>query len=136
MEHVTNAIFREAGSSKFCNAVENKDHSFLMDKTELKGEEQLKPALLDPLTSALGSGTKLTLQMYTGMTKPPLDIVKTKVTHTPSKERYHFQRVINLTGNLTSEQRQRLLEIKNKYPVHKPHATGTAMLSAVSGEAT
>ncbi|MGB2317793.1 MAG: hypothetical protein ACPH10_04160, partial [Litorivicinaceae bacterium] len=103
---------------------------------ELIGEEQLEPALLDPLTSALSSGTKLTLQMYTGMTKPPLDIVNTEVTHTPSKERYHFQRVINLTGNLTSEQRQRLLEIKNKYPLNKPHATGTAVSSAVSGEAT
>ena len=136
MEHVTNAIFREAGSSKFCNAVENKCHSFLMDEPELIGEEQLEPALLDPLTSALSSGTKLTLQMYTGMTKLPLDIVKTKVTHTPSKERYHFQRVINLTGNLTSEQRQRLLEIKNKCPVHKPRVTGTAMSLAVSGEAT
>ena len=136
MEHVTNTIVREAGSSKFCNAVENKGHSFLMDEPELIGEEQLEPALIDPLTSALSSGTKLTLQMYTGMTKPPLDIVNTEVTHKPSKERYHFQRVINLTGNLTSEQRQRLLEIKSKYPLHKPHATGTAVSSAVSGEAT
>ena len=136
MEHVTNAIVREAGSSKFYNAVEKKGHSFLMDEPELIGEEQLEPVLLDPLTSALSSGTKLTLQMYTGMAKPPLDTVNTEVTHTPSKERYHFQRVINLTGNLTSEQRQRLLEIKNKYPLHKPHATGTAVSSAVSGEAT
>lgn len=136
MEHVANAIVREAGSSKFYNAVEKKGHSFLMDEPELIGEEQLEPALLDPITSALSSGTKLTLQMYTGMTKPPLDIANTEVTHTPSKERYHFQRVINLTGNLTSEQRQRLLEIKNKYPLHKPHATGTAVSSAVSGEAT
>ena len=136
MAHVTNAIVREAGSSKFYNAVEKKGHSFFVDEPELIGEEQLEPALLDPLTSALGSGTKLTLQMYTGMTKPPLDIVNTEVTHTPSKERYHLSRVINLTGNLTSEQRQRLLEVKNKCPVHKLRVTGTAMSSAVSGEAT
>ena len=107
-----------------------------MDKTELKGEEQLKPAPLDPLTSALGSGTKLTPQIYTGMTKPPLDTANTEVTDTPPRQRYHLSRVVNLTGNLTSEQRQRLLEIKNNCPVHKPHETGTAMSSAVSGEAT
>ena len=140
MEHVTNAIVREAGSSKFYNAVEKKGHSFLMDEPELIGEEQLDPALLDPLTSALalalGPGTKLTLQMYTDMKKLPLDTVNTEVTQTPSKERYHFQRVINLTGNLTSEQRQHLLEVKNKCPLHKPHATVTAVSSAVSGEAT
>ena len=136
MAHVTNAIVREAGSSKFYNAVEKKGHSFFVDEPELIGEEQLEPALLDPLTSALGSGTKLTLQMYTDMKKLPLDTVNTEVTQTPSKERYHFQRVINLTGNLTSEQRERLLEIKNKCPLHKPRATGTAMSSAVSGEAT
>ena len=138
MEHVANAIIREAGSSKFYNAVAKKGHSFSMDEPELISEEQLEPALLDPLTSALalGSGTKLTLQMYTDMKKLPLDTVNTEVTQTPSKERYHFQRVINLTGNLRSEQRQRLLEIKNKCPLHKPHATGTAVSSAVSGEAT
>ena len=138
MEHVANAIIREAGSSKFYNAVEKRGRSFLMDEPELIGEEQLEPALLDPLTSALalGSGTKLTLQMYTGMTKLPLDIVNTEVTHTPLKGRYHLSRVINLTGNLTSEQRQRLLEVKNKCPVHKLRVTGTAMSSAVSGEAT
>ena len=138
MEHVTNAIVREAGSSKFYNANEKKGHSFFVDEPELIGEEQLEPALLDPLTSALalGSGTKLTLQMYTDMKKLPLATVNTGVTHTPPRERYHFQRVINLTGNLTSEQRQRLLEIRNKCPVHKTHATGTAMSSAVSGEAT
>ena len=54
MEHVTNAIVREAGSSKFYNAVEKKAIHFLMDEPELIGEEQLEPALLDPLTSALG----------------------------------------------------------------------------------
>lgn len=136
MEHVTDTIVREAGSSKFYNSVEKKGNSFLMDEPELIGEEQLEPALLDPLTSALGSGIKMTLQMHTDMTKLPLDTVNTGVTHTPSEERYHLKSIINSTGNLTSKQRQRLLEVKDKCPVHKPHVTGVAMSSAVSGEAT
>ena len=136
MEHVTNTIVREAGSSKFYNAVEKKGNSFLMDDPELIGKEQLELELPDPLTSALGSGTKMTLQMCTDMKKLPLDTVNAGVTHTPSKERYHLQSIINLTGNLTSEQRQRSLEIKDKCPVHKPHVTGAAVSSAFSGEAT
>ena len=86
MEHVANAIIREAGSSKFYNGVEKKGHSFLMDERELIGAKQLEPALLDPLTSALalGSGTKLTLQMHRDMKKLPLDTVNTEVTQTPS----------------------------------------------------
>ena len=136
MEHVTNTIVREAGSSKFYNAVEKKGNSFLMDDPELIGEEQLELELPDPLTSALGSGTKTTLQMCTDMKKFPLDTVNAGATHTPSKERYHLQSIINLTGNLTSEQCQRSLEVKDKCPVHKRHATGAALSSAVSGEAT
>lgn len=135
MEQVTKAIVRQAGSSKFCNAIETEGHSFLMDEPEFMGGTDLGPALSCLVASELGACTNMTLRMYADMKKLPLDEVDTEITHTPSKDSHHLQRSIKLTGNLTEEQRQRLLDIANKYPVHKVLISGAAVSSALSGEA-
>jgi putative redox protein len=135
MEHVTRSVIREAGSSKFCNAVETEGHSFVMDEPEFMGGTDLGPAPFGLVASALGACTNMTLRMYAGMKKLPLDEVDTEITHTPSKDGHHFQRIIKLTGNLTEEQRQRLLEIANKCPVHKLLVSGGSVWSELSGEA-
>jgi putative redox protein len=134
MEHVTKAVVREAGSSKFYNAVETEGHSFVMDEPELMGGTDLGPAPFGLVASALGACTNMTLRMYADMKKLPLDEVDNEVTHTPSKYGHHFQRMIKLTGNLTEEQRQRLLEIANKCPVHKLLVSGASVSSELSGE--
>jgi putative redox protein len=135
MEHVTRAVVREAGSSKLYNAVEIEGHSFVMDEPAFMGGTDLGPAPFGLVASALGACTNMTLRMYAGMKKLPLDEVNTEITHTPSKDGHHFQRIIKLTGNLTEEQRQRLLEIANKSPVHKLLVSGASVSSELSGEA-
>jgi putative redox protein len=135
MEHVTKAVVREAGSSKFYNAVETEGHSFVMDEPELMEGTDLGPAPFGLVASALGACTNMTLRMYADMKKLPLDEVDTEVTHTPSKDGHHFQRVIKFTGNLTEEQCQRLLEIANKCPVHRLLVSGASVSSELSGEA-
>jgi putative redox protein len=135
MEHVTKAVVREAGSSKFYNAVETEGHSFVMDEPEFMSGTDLGPAPFGLVASALGACTNMTLRTYADMKKLPLDEVDTEVTHIPSKDGHHFQRIIKLTGNLTEEQRQRLLEIANKCPVHKLLVSGASVSSELSGEA-
>ena len=135
MEHVTKAVVREAGSSKFYNAVETEGHSFVMDEPELMGGTDLGPTPFGLVASVLGACTNMTLRMNAGMKKLPLDELDTEITHTPSKDGHHFQRIIKLTGNLTEEQRQRLLEIANKCSVHKLLVSGASVSSELSGEA-
>jgi len=135
MEHVTKAVVREAGSSKFYNAVETVGHSFVMDEPEFMSGTDLGPAPFGLVASALGACTNMTLRTYADMKKLPLDEVDTEVTHIPSKDSHHFQRIIKLTGNLIEEQRQRLLEIANKCPVHKLLVSGASVSSELSGEA-
>ena len=135
MQHVTKAVVHEAGSSKFDSAGETEGHSFVIDESEFMEGTDLGPTHFGVVASTLGAFTNMSLRMYADMKKFPFDEVYTEVTHTPSKDGYHFQRIITLTGNLTEEQRQRLLDIENKCPVHKPLVSGATVSSELSGEA-
>jgi putative redox protein len=136
MEHVTKASVRETRSSKFDNVVETEGHSFVMDEPEWMGGTDRGPTPFSLVASALGACTNMTLRMYADMKKLPLDQVDTEVTHTPSSDGHHFQRMIKLTGNLSEEHRERLLAIANKCPVHKLLVSGATVSSELSGDAT
>ncbi|HEV7165452.1 MAG: alpha/beta fold hydrolase [Gammaproteobacteria bacterium] len=82
------------------------------------------------LTAALGACTTITLRMYADHKKWPLKGVKIRLTHdkiyakdceeceTKEGKVDSFERELELEGDLTPEQRQRLLEIADRCPVH------------------
>jgi putative redox protein len=134
MGHISTAVVREAGTSTFYNAVETEGHTFVMDEPESMGGTNIGPAPFSLIAAALGACTNMTLRMYADLKQLPLDEVDTEVTHSPSAEGHHFQRIITLTGVLTDTQKQRLLEIANKCPVHQLLVSGAAVTSELSGE--
>ncbi|WP_166416059.1 bifunctional alpha/beta hydrolase/OsmC family protein [Cochlodiniinecator piscidefendens] len=81
------------------------------------------------LASGLGACTSMTIRMYARRKGWPLKHVSVDVTHdkvhaqdasgATSAKIDSFHRKIHLTGNLDETQRQRLLEIADKCPVHK-----------------
>jgi putative redox protein len=80
------------------------------------------------LAAGLGACTSMTIRMYARRKGWPLDHVSVDVTHNrvhgqdaagPAMPLDHFTRAITLTGDLDADQRQRLLEIADKCPVHK-----------------
>ena len=81
------------------------------------------------LAAGLGACTSMTIRMYARRRKIPLTHVSVDVTHdkvhaqdaaTQSSTKVdQFLRVIHLTGDLDADQRQKLLEIADKCPVHK-----------------
>ncbi|MAM61172.1 bifunctional alpha/beta hydrolase/OsmC family protein [Maritimibacter sp. UBA3975] len=82
------------------------------------------------LAAGLGACTSMTIRMYARRKKWPLTDVRVDVTHskvhaedadpdTPSGKVDEFRRMIRLAGDLTEEQRDRLIEIADKCPVHK-----------------
>ena len=81
------------------------------------------------LAAGLGACTSMTVRMYARRKKWPLTGICVDVTHdkvhaqdadseTDAKAD-HFFREIHLSGDLSDEQRQRLLEIADKCPVHR-----------------
>ncbi|HEY9037747.1 MAG TPA: bifunctional alpha/beta hydrolase/OsmC family protein [Roseovarius sp.] len=81
------------------------------------------------LAAGLGACTSMTIRMYARRKEWPLDHVRVDVCHdkvhaqdagatSPAKVD-QFTRVVYLEGDLTEEQRDRLLEIADKCPVHR-----------------
>lgn len=82
------------------------------------------PAPYELLNAALGACTNMTLRMYANQKGWPLEHLSTVVTHekVPAEDnlkRDVFHRAITLSGPLTDEQRQRLLEIADRCPVSR-----------------
>ncbi len=89
------------------------------------------PDPYEMLLAALGACTSMTVRMYANHKQWPLDDIKVELSH----NREHCQdsadcekegqqidvleRNITLFGDLTEDQRQRLLKIAGKCPVHR-----------------
>lgn len=99
--------------------IEADHHAILTDVTAADGGDNLAPdphALLD---GALGACTALTVKMYAARKGWPLENADVVITHEESPGHYRLQRTVTLRGDLSKEQRARLLEIANKCPLHR-----------------
>jgi putative redox protein len=116
-------IVSETGQSIFQQSVVAGAHHFWADEPQDMGGEDTGPAPFDFLMAGLGACTAMTIRMYARHKKIKLDKIEVVLTYTKievdGKSRDHIQREIVLVGALTEEQREKLLLIANKCPVHK-----------------
>ena len=107
----------EVGPGPFVQSITVRRHKLFADEP-LSFPEGTDKGLSpnDFLLSSLGSCTSITLRMYARLKKLPLY----KIIITLNRnENGDIDRKIELIGNLTDEQRNRLFEISNKCPIHK-----------------
>ncbi len=123
-------IVSETGIGKFQNLVRTGQHVFLADEPVSFGGDDTGPNPYDFVLAGLGSCTAMTLRMYAGRKKWPLDQVSVSLSHAkehaddcvdcdPKSRIDVFDRTITILGDLDETQRQRLLEIADKCPVHR-----------------
>jgi putative redox protein len=91
----------------------------IADEPEEVGGTNAGPAPGEFLMIALASCTAITLRMYADRKKWAVDKIKVEVGFEKAEFKTIFTRDIYLEGNLSSEERQKLLEIAEKCPVHK-----------------
>ncbi|MCW7491288.1 OsmC family protein [Leptospira sp. 2 VSF19] len=95
-------------------------HHWIADEPKDKEGTDLGPMPTELLASSLGACTSITIRMYADRKEYPLDSVEVHVTiDKRSLEDHKFTRVVFLSGNLSIEQRERLLSVANACPVHK-----------------
>ena len=95
------------------------DLHFLSDAEVSKGGSGTGPSPHEYLGAALAACTSMTLKMYASRKAMSLEnaIVIVDIERVGDAEK--FMREIQLIGNLSAEEKERLMEIANKCPIHK-----------------
>lgn len=130
-------VWVEETGNAYTNDVYTSGHRLIADEPAAAGGNDLGPDPYRLLLAALGACTSMTLRMYARHKQLPLDKISVRLRH----EKVHAQdckdcldrqgkgkvdhiwREITLEGRLDTAQRQRLLEIAEKCPVHKTLAS-------------
>lgn len=106
-------------------------HALVADEPESMGGTNTGPSPYDLLTAGLGACTAMTVKMYAEHKKLPLEAVTVTLRHekihaadceeceTANGKIDRIERTLEISGDLNDEQRQRMLEIADRCPVHK-----------------
>jgi len=95
------------------------DLNFLSDAEVSKGGGGTGPSPSEYLGAALAACTSMTLKMYANRKAMSLENAIVTVDIERAEDVEKFMREIQLIGNLSAEEKERLLEIANKCPIHK-----------------
>ncbi|WP_018691762.1 bifunctional alpha/beta hydrolase/OsmC family protein [Algicola sagamiensis] len=121
----------EADPTSFTQDISATGHHLVADEPADYGGKYLGPTPYQLVSAGLGACTSMTIRMYANRKKIPLEHVQVDLIHDKvHAEDCHsceqkegkidqFERKITLTGDLTNDDRQRLLEIANRCPVHR-----------------
>ncbi|MEO1260664.1 MAG: alpha/beta fold hydrolase [Bacteroidota bacterium] len=119
------------GDEGFTTDVMMRHHSLTADEPVSVGGNDYGPSPYELLNASLGTCTAMTLQMYARRKKWDLQEVIVHLEHykdyasdmenleNPKSKLDHFDRLLELKGELDASQKKRLLEIANKCPVHR-----------------
>lgn len=118
----------EADPDGYLQDVQTGPHHALADEPEKFGGTDKGFTPYGFVAAGLGTCTSMTIRMYARRKNWPLDGVRVDVSHAkehavdaadPGAKVDHFDRVIALSGDLSEDQRAKLLAIADKCPVHR-----------------
>jgi putative redox protein len=134
-------LVSERGTGAFTVSVSAGRHHFLMDEPTAAGGDDLGPSPYDMLAAALGACTAMTLRMFARRKGWPLDSVRVALVHdkvhaidceqceTNTGQIDSIARVIEINGDLNAAQRERLIEIADRCPVHRTLHTEVSVMT-------
>jgi uncharacterized OsmC-like protein/pimeloyl-ACP methyl ester carboxylesterase len=124
-------VVQETRASKLQQTVAIGPHRLLADEPVAAGGEDTGPGPYDFLLAGLGACTSMTMRLYADRKSLPLERVTVTLGHskihaedcaeceTKSGMLDQIDRVIDMEGPLSAEQRSKLMEIADKCPVHR-----------------
>ena len=124
-------VVARVGEENFRTDIRAGGHGLVADEPASMGGTDLGPNPYDLLLSSLGACTAMTVRMYADRKGLPLEGVSVRLAHdrihaedcrdceTANGRVDRIRRELVLEGDLDDEQRQKLLEIAGKCPVHR-----------------
>ena len=97
-------------------------HTLVADEGPQVGGEDSGPTPHDLYDAALGACKALTMVWYAEREGIPLQDVEVRITRDASQERqgsYRLRAAVAVSGDLTGAQREQLLAVASRSPVHK-----------------
>lgn len=104
---------------KFTQTVTVGPNTFTADEPVDAEGTDLGPSPFDLVYAGLGACTSMTMKLYADRKGIPLERCVVTVRGQSKDGVFRLEREIVLTGDLTDDQRKRLLEIADKCPVHR-----------------
>ena len=133
-------VVTQTGAQRFHTDVRMGAHGLVADEPKQMGGKGHGPSPYDLLMAALGTCTSMTLRMYADRKEWSLEEVSVRLDHQKIHEKDldtqmeqeegegtkkrgakidHITRYIDLVGDLSEDQRARLMEIADRCPVHR-----------------
>ena len=119
MTTTTQTITVASTEDRFRQMITARQFQLVADEPTNLGGTDAGPTPTELVFSGLGAYKAITLKMYAERKQWPLEAVRTELQVSKSAGRYQIRVELYLTGALSDEQRDRLLAISNKCPVHK-----------------
>ena len=109
----------ETAGGKFGQKVRIGPHEIPADEPREEGGDDTGPGPHELLLAALGACSSMTVKLYADRKGWPLRSVEVRLTGQRGEAGYRIERSLRLEGDLTDEQKARLVEIAEKCPVAK-----------------
>jgi putative redox protein len=131
-------------SGGYAQQIETGRHVFAADEPVSAGGTDTGPDPYALLLAALGACTSMTIRMYAARRQWPLQGIAVRLRHEktykedcencedPKSRIDRITREITLSGSLTSEQKERLVEIANRCPVHRTLMEESQILTSLA----
>ncbi|MFK8182394.1 MAG: OsmC family protein [Phormidesmis sp.] len=124
MSDSTQTISVASTRDRFRQMIAVRQFQLTADEPTHLGGTNAGPTPTELVVSGLGACKAITLKMYAERKSWPLEAVSAEMQVSKAAGRYQILVQLYLTGDLTAEQRTRLLAISNKCPIHKMLAPG------------
>jgi len=109
-------------------------HSIRADEATEKGGSDTGPGPFELLLAALGACTSMTIKGYAARKGWVIRRVAVDLTGASVDGTYVIKRHLTIEGDLQGDQREKLIEIADKCPVHRT-LTGEVVINTTEGSA-
>jgi len=111
------------GRTAYTTQINIREHQLTGDEPLEKGGKDQGPSAYELVLAGLASCTTATLRMYADKKDWPVEQIfldlELMIEKTPEGQVTHISRTIRIEGNVDEVQKQRMIEIAEKCPVHR-----------------